>query len=163
MLSLYGEPEHRFMVLPLKKLPSADSDRHIPTPHYASAYASGMDLRANLSKAIMLESLDRVVVRTGVAIAIPNGFEAQVRPRSGLAAQSGLTVLNAPGTIDADYRGEICVIMVNLSRTTQIIEPDQRIAQLVFAPVVPVSFDEVSSLPTVDGNRAGGLGSTGSF
>ncbi len=130
------------------------------TPNYATELSSGADLLADIREAIQVPSLGRVLVPTGLYLAIPGGFEAQVRPRSGLALKRGLTVLNSPGTIDADYRGEIKVIMVNLSAETAIIEPGERIAQIVFAPVHQALFNAVPSL-TDTSRGAGGFGSTG--
>ena len=102
-------------------------------PAYATELSAGMDIRANLSEPITLEPLQRCLVPTGLYIALPQGFEAQIRPRSGLAIKKGITVLNSPGTIDADYRGEICIILVNLSSETFVIEDGERIAQMVIA------------------------------
>jgi dUTP pyrophosphatase len=129
-------------------------------PFYATANSAGMDLEANIDEPITLEPLQRAMVPTGLFIALPEGTEAQVRPRSGLAAKHGITVLNTPGTIDADYRGEIKVILVNLSNEAFTIEPGERIAQMVFAPYYTASFCEVDALgDTVRGE--GGFGSTG--
>ncbi len=130
------------------------------TPNYETKGAAGMDLRANIDKEITLKPLERAVVKTGLFIALPHGFEAQVRPRSGLAAKKGITVLNAPGTVDADYRGEIGVILVNLSNDDFIINDGERIAQLIIAKHERATWEEVSVLDeTVRG--AGGFGSTG--
>ncbi len=119
-----------------------------------------MDLRANISEAITLKPLERCIVKTGLFIELPIGYEAQVRPRSGLAAKFGITVLNAPGTIDADYRGEIGVILVNLSNDDFTIEPAERVAQLVIAKHEHITWEEVEILE--DSTRgAGGFGSTG--
>ena len=104
-----------------------------PLPAYATELSAGMDIRANLSEPIALEPLQRCLVPTGLYIALPAGFEAQIRPRSGLAIKKGISVLNSPGTIDADYRGEICIILVNLSSETFMIEDGERIAQMVIA------------------------------
>ena len=119
-----------------------------------------MDLRAVLEASITLAPLERAVVKTGLFIELPHGFEAQVRPRSGLAAKKGLTVLNSPGTIDADYRGEIGVILVNLSNQSVTIEPEERIAQLVVAKHERVIWEEASVLSSTD-RSSGGFGSTG--
>ena len=108
---------------------------HHPLPEYATAGSSGLDLRANLESPVVLNSLDRQLIPTGLFMEIPEGFEAQVRPRSGLAIKQGLTCLNSPGTIDADYRGEIKVILINLSREPQQLNDGDRIAQLVFQKV----------------------------
>src|SRR5271170_6221980 len=127
----------------------------LPLPDYHSAGAAGMDLLADIDAAITLESLDRCAVPTGIAVEIPSGFEGQVRPRSGRALREGLTLLNAPGTIDSDYRGEIQVIAVNLGRAPVSIEPGDRIAQLVIAPVVRAVLEEVEAL-TGTGRGGGG-------
>ncbi|MEW6750249.1 MAG: dUTP diphosphatase [Candidatus Latescibacterota bacterium] len=122
--------------------------------------SAGMDLRAHLRAPLVLAPQERAVVPTGLRLEIPAGYEGQVRPRSGLAVRKGVTVLNAPGTIDADYRGEVGVILVNLSREEQRIEPGERIAQLLFSPVVRAEFVEAETL--ADSARgAGGFGSTG--
>ncbi len=129
-------------------------------PKYETAASAGMDLRANIDNSIILKPLERVLVKTGLFIALPVGFEAQVRPRSGLAYKFGVTVLNTPGTIDADYRGEIGVILVNLSNTTFTIQDGERIAQLVIAKHEQASWQEVSVLETTERGK-GGFGSTG--
>ncbi len=131
-----------------------------PLPSYETAHAAGMDLRANLNSPVVLKPLERTLVPTGLFIELPVGFEAQVRPRSGLAAKKGVTVLNSPGTIDADYRGEIKVILVNLSNEPFTIENGERIAQLVIAKHEQVSWEQVSELAE-SGRGAGGFGSTG--
>lgn len=129
-------------------------------PRYATELSAGLDLKAVLDQAVTLGALERKIIGTGIKIALPEGYEAQVRPRSGLAAKHGLTVLNAPGTIDADYRGEIGVILVNLSNTPFTVEPGERIAQLVVAQHTQVDWKEEENLP--DTNRgSGGFGSTG--
>ena len=131
-------------------------------PAYATELSAGMDIRANLSEPITLEPLQRCLVPTGLYIALPQGFEAQIRPRSGLAIKKGITVLNSPGTIDADYRGEICIILVNLSSETFVIEDGERIAQMVFNSVTTATFDvksDVRELSTTE--RLGGFGHTG--
>ena len=129
-------------------------------PHYETIASAGMDLRADIKEPITLKPLERTIVTTGLFIELPVGFEAQVRPRSGLAAKKGITVLNAPGTIDADYRGEIGVILVNLFNTDFIIEHGERVAQLVIAKHEQAEWNEVTELSdTVRG--AGGFGSTG--
>lgn len=132
-----------------------------PLPSYATEGSAGMDLYAYLSNAITLAPLERVLIPTGIAIALPEGYEAQVRPRSGLAAKRGLTVLNAPGTIDADYRGEIKVILVNLSPEEARIEPGERIAQLVVARYEQVSWQLCEELDETE-RGAGGFGHSGS-
>ena len=129
-------------------------------PHYETEASAGMDLRANISEAVTLKPLERTIVKTGLFIELPVGYEAQVRPRSGLAAKKGITVLNAPGTIDADYRGEIGVILVNLSNDNFIIENGERIAQLVIAKHEHIKWEEVEVL-TDSVRGAGGFGSTG--
>lgn len=130
------------------------------TPAYATEQSAGVDLKANLEEPIVLGSLERALIPTGLYIALPNGYEAQVRPRSGLAAKHGITVLNTPGTIDADYRGEIKVILVNLSHKPFEIVPGERIAQMVVAKHEYVEWEEVESLDST-ARGAGGFGSTG--
>lgn len=129
-------------------------------PHYETIASAGMDLRANISEAITLKPLDRIIVKTGLFIELPIGYEAQVRPRSGLAAKKGITVLNAPGTVDADYRGEIGVILANISNEDFIIEDGERIAQLVIAKHERAEWKEVKDLSKTS-RGAGGFGSTG--
>ncbi len=133
---------------------------HHPLPQYATIGASGMDLRANLDTPMILEPMDRVLVPTGLFLAIPENFEAQIRPRSGLAIKQGLTCLNTPGTIDADYRGELKVILINLSKETQTINDGDRIAQMVFCAVDKAIFETVIELDTTI-RGAGGFGHTG--
>jgi dUTP pyrophosphatase len=129
-------------------------------PNYETIASAGMDLRANLSDPITLKSLERTIVKTGLFIELPIGYEAQVRPRSGLAAKKGITVLNSPGTVDADYRGEIGVILVNLSHEDFIIENGERIAQLIIAKHERANWVEVQEL-TETSRGEGGFGSTG--
>ena len=129
-------------------------------PFYATVNSAGMDLKANIDEAITLAPLQRAMVPTGLYIALPEGTEAQIRPRSGLAAKHGITVLNTPGTIDADYRGEIKVILVNLSNEALTINPGERIAQMVVARYEKVEWDEVATLDDTE-RGAGGFGSTG--
>lgn len=129
-------------------------------PRYMSAAAAGGDLSAAMDEAIVLQAGQRVAVGTGLAMAIAQGFEGQVRPRSGLALSAGVTVANAPGTIDADYRGEVKVLLINLGLEAFRIEPGERIAQLVIAPVVQADFIEVDGLDESD-RGTGGFGSTG--
>ncbi|MFD0863083.1 dUTP diphosphatase [Sungkyunkwania multivorans] len=129
-------------------------------PHYETEASAGMDLRANLEKSISLAPMERAIVPTGLFLELPIGFEAQVRPRSGLAAKKGITVLNAPGTIDADYRGEVGVILVNLSKETFTIENGERIAQMVIAKHERASWVAVEELSATE-RGAGGFGSTG--
>jgi len=129
-------------------------------PNYETIASAGMDLRANLTALISLQPLERAIVKTGLFIELPLGYEAQVRPRSGLAAKNGITVLNSPGTIDADYRGEIGVILINLSNEVFVIENGERIAQLVIAKHERAQWIEVQELS--DSSRGeGGFGSTG--
>lgn len=131
-----------------------------PTPAYATAQSAGMDLKADIKEPLTLTPLERALVPTGLYIALPEGTEAQVRPRSGLAAKHGISVLNAPGTIDADYRGEIKVILVNLSNESFVVNPGERIAQMVVARYEQVEWDEVELLDETDRGE-GGFGSTG--
>ncbi|HEY1163939.1 MAG TPA: dUTP diphosphatase [Chitinophaga sp.] len=131
-----------------------------PLPSYATVESAGMDLRAHLETAITLQPLERMLVPTGLFMELPVGYEAQVRPRSGLAIKQGLTLLNTPGTIDADYRGELKVIMINLSNEPQTIAPGDRIAQMVVAPVTQVALEAVEILTTTDRGH-GGFGHTG--
>ncbi|HET7898171.1 MAG TPA: dUTP diphosphatase [Flavisolibacter sp.] len=129
-------------------------------PRYSTEGSSGMDLRANLSQPVELSSLERCLVPTGLFIELPTGYEAQVRPRSGLAIKQGLTCLNTPGTVDSDYRGEIKVILINLSAEKQIIQPGDRIAQLVIQQVEKAIWQEVEMLEET-ARSSGGFGSTG--
>ena len=129
-------------------------------PAYATPQSAGVDLRANLEQPISLAPMQRSLVPTGLYIALPVGYEAQVRPRSGLAIKKGITVLNSPGTIDADYRGEICVILVNLSQETFVIEDGERIAQMVIARHEQAEWQEVEVLDETE-RGAGGFGHTG--
>lgn len=129
-------------------------------PNYETIASAGMDLRANISEPITLKSLERTIVKTGLFIELPIGYEAQVRPRSGLAAKKGITVLNSPGTIDADYRGEIGVILVNLSKEDFVIENGERIAQLIIAKHERAEWQEVQELSETSRGE-GGFGSTG--
>jgi dUTP pyrophosphatase len=129
-------------------------------PKYETSLSAGVDLRANLDSPIVLKPLERALVKTGLFIALPEGYEAQVRPRSGLAFKNGITVLNSPGTIDADYRGELGVILVNLSNTDFTVNDGERIAQLVVAKHEQANFVEVTELDETS-RGAGGFGSTG--
>jgi dUTP pyrophosphatase len=131
----------------------------LPLPHYMSEQAAGMDLLADVEGEVVLAAGERRLLPTGLAIALPPGFEAQIRPRSGLAARHGVTLLNSPGTIDPDYRGEIQVLLVNLGDAPVSIRRGDRIAQLVVAPVTAVMWQEVRELPT-SARGAGGFGST---
>ncbi|MFA5297176.1 MAG: dUTP diphosphatase [Lutibacter sp.] len=141
------------------KIQIINSSKHA-LPNYETGASAGMDLRANISESITLKPLERTIVKTGLFIALPVGFEAQVRPRSGLAAKNGITVLNAPGTIDADYRGEIGVILVNLSNENFMINDGERIAQLVIAKHERANWEEVTILSETK-RGTGGFGSTG--
>lgn len=132
----------------------------VELPKYQSAGAAGMDLHAALAAPVTLAPLERVIVGTGLAMAIPLGWEGQVRPRSGLAAKRGITIINTPGTVDADYRGEIRVALVNVSNEPQTIEPLERIAQIVFAEHGVATLELVESLDSTE-RGAGGYGSTG--
>ena len=129
-------------------------------PAYATAFSAGMDLRADLREPIVLGSLERALVPTGLHIELPAGFEAQIRPRSGLAARHGISIVNAPGTIDADYRGEIKVVLVNLSKEPFTVQPGERIAQMVVARHETVEWEPVETLEESD-RGSGGFGSTG--
>ena len=140
-----------------QRLPHAGD---LPLPAYESALAAGADLRAAMDKDIVLAPGERTLIPAGFAMALPVGYEAQVRPRSGLAAKQGVTVLNSPGTIDADYRGEVKVILVNLGQDPVTISRGMRIAQMVIAPVMQPRFTEVEALSKTD-RGAGGFGSTG--
>jgi len=136
-----------------------NTSRH-PLPAYETIHSAGMDLRANISEPVTLKPLERALVSTGIFIAIPEGYEAQVRPRSGLAAKNGITVLNSPGTIDADYRGEVKVILVNLSNTEFTIHDGDRIAQMIVAAHARVEWNQVTGLEETE-RGAGGFGHTG--
>lgn len=131
-----------------------------PLPEYATTGSSGMDIRANLEVAQSLQPLERALIPTGLFIELPAGFEIQVRPRSGLAIKQGITCLNTPGTIDADYRGEIKIILINLSQEEQVIQPGDRIAQLVLQRVDKAIWQEVNELE-ITARNAGGFGHTG--
>jgi dUTP pyrophosphatase len=131
-----------------------------PLPAYATKSSSGMDIRAFLTAPLQLQPMERVLIPTGLSIEIPEGFEAQIRPRSGLAIKQGITCLNTPGTIDADYRGEIKVILINLSNETQSIENGDRIAQMVFQKVEKINWLPVNTINETD-RGAGGFGHTG--
>ncbi len=133
---------------------------HHALPTYATPLSAGMDLRANLDAPITLEPMERVLVPTGLFMALPEGYEAQVRPRSGLAIKKGVTVLNSPGTVDADYRGEVCVILINLSQETFVINDGERIAQMVIARHEQPRLVEVEVLDETE-RGAGGFGHSG--
>ena len=131
-----------------------------PLPHYATTGSAGMDLRAHLEVPIHLQPQERILVPTGIYIQLPEGYEAQVRPRSGLAFKHGITCLNAPGTIDSDYTGEVKVLLINHSNKTFVINSGERIAQLVVAPYAQVGWEEVNTLKRTERGE-GGFGSTG--
>lgn len=133
---------------------------HQPLPAYATAQSAGMDLRANIDEPITLRPMQRALIKTGLHIALPAGYEAQVRPRSGLALKHGITVLNTPGTIDADYRGELCVLLINLGSEDFIINDGERIAQMVVARHETVSFTLTDTLDDTE-RGTGGYGHTG--
>lgn len=133
---------------------------HHQLPQYATVQSAGVDLRANIDEPIVLKPLERKLVPTGLFMALPKGYEAQVRPRSGLAIKKGITVLNSPGTIDADYRGEICVIIVNLSNEEFVVEDGERIAQMVIARHEQAEWIEVEELDATE-RGAGGFGHSG--
>jgi dUTP pyrophosphatase len=145
------------LVVAWKRLPSGEG---LPLPSYATASSAGLDLAAAVAEKVTLAPGERAAIPTGFALALPEGYEAQVRPRSGLALRHGVTVLNSPGTVDADYRGEVQAILINLGRENFTIERGQRIAQLVVAPVTRVAWRAVEALPE-SGRGAGGFGSTG--
>lgn len=129
-------------------------------PEYATVHSAGLDLRANITEDVVVDPLDRVIIPTGLFLEIPVGFEAQVRPRSGLAIKHGITVINSPGTIDADYRGEVKVGLVNISNEVYTIKPGERIAQVVFAKHETIKWLEVELLSETD-RGVGGFGHTG--
>ena len=131
-----------------------------PLPKYETILSAGMDLYANIEESIVLKPTQRALVKTGLFIALPDNYEAQIRPRSGLSYKKGITVLNSPGTIDADYRGEIGVILVNLSEENFKVDDGERIAQMVIAPYVKAQWSEVEELAATDRGE-GGFGSTG--
>ena len=141
------------------KVKIINKSRH-PLPHYATAYSAGMDLRANIEQPIVLKPLDRLVVPTGIYLQLPAGYEAQIRPRSGLALKHGIGIVNSPGTIDADYRGEIGVILVNLSNEDFTIHDGERICQMVIGQHARVEWEAVDTLDESE-RGAGGFGHTG--
>ena len=143
----------------MQNIPIVNRSKH-PLPAYATALSAGMDLRANLDSPITLAPLQRCLVPTGLYIALPAGYEAQIRPRSGLALKKGITVLNSPGTIDADYRGEIRIILVNLSNEPFVVEDGERIAQMVIARHEQATWLQVEQLDETE-RGAGGFGHTG--
>ena len=145
------------VIVPLKRL---DNGAELALPHYETAGSAGADIRAAVDAPLRLEPGQRALIPAGFAMALPTGYEAQVRPRSGLAVKNGITVLNAPGTIDSDYRGEVKVPLINLGQEPFVIERGMRIAQMVIAPVVQGDFAEVADLDETE-RGAGGFGSTG--
>jgi dUTP pyrophosphatase len=147
---------HKFITMQIKIINKSSHS----LPHYETEASAGMDLRANISEAITLKPLERCIVKTGLFIELPLGYEAQVRPRSGLAAKNGITVLNSPGTIDADYRGEIGVILVNLSNQDFTIENGERVAQMIISKHERAQWIQVEELEETE-RGAGGFGSTG--
>jgi dUTP pyrophosphatase len=143
----------------MMKIRIVNKSKH-PLPEYATVFSAGMDLRANIDQAVELKPLERKLIPTGLYIELPESYEAQIRPRSGLAIKKGITVLNSPGTIDADYRGEICVILVNLSSETFIINDGERICQMVIARHEQAQWEQVEVLTETDRGE-GGFGHTG--
>ena len=143
--------------VPVKMLENATD---LPLPKYATQDSAGMDLYAAIDAPIELAPLERKLVPTGLALALPAGYEAQVRPRSGLALKKGISIVNAPGTVDADYRGEVGVILINMSNEPFTIERGERIAQMVIAPYTRISWNQMEELPSTE-RGAGGFGSTG--
>ena len=141
------------------KIKIINKSKH-PLPKYQTKLSAGMDLYANITEPVQLGSLERTIIPTGIFIALPAGYEAQVRPRSGLAAKHGITCLNSPGTIDADYRGEVGVILANLSKDEFVINDGERIAQLVIAKHETAQWEEVDTLDETE-RGAGGFGSSG--
>ncbi len=137
-----------------------EDERDLPLPHYETVGSAGMDVAAAVKETLVIEAGERALVPTGFGVALPEGYEMQVRPRSGLAIKYGVTILNSPGTIDADYRGEVKIALVNLSSKPYMINRGDRIAQLVLAPVVRASFIEVTALDATERNM-GGFGHTG--
>jgi dUTP pyrophosphatase len=131
-----------------------------PLPNYETRGSSGLDVRANLSNSLALGAGERALIPTGLYVEIPKGMECQVRPRSGLALKKGITVVNSPGTVDADYRGEVGIILINHSFETVMIAPGERIAQLVFCPIIQITWDEKTTLNSSERGE-GGFGSTG--
>lgn len=141
------------------KVKIKNTSKH-PLPAYGTVFSAGMDLRADLQSPVLLKPLQRALIPTGIYIELPEGYEAQIRPRSGLAIKKGISVLNTPGTIDADYRGEICVILVNLSDTDFVVEDGERICQMVVKEYVKVEWEEAEELSDTE-RGAGGFGHTG--
>lgn len=141
------------------KIAIVNRSKH-PLPAYATSLSAGMDIRANLNEPVLLKPLQRALIPTGLFLELPAGFEAQIRPRSGLALKKGITVLNSPGTIDADYRGEVGIILVNLSQDDFLVEDGERICQMVIAAHVQAKWEEVDELGETE-RGAGGFGHTG--
>jgi dUTP pyrophosphatase len=141
------------------KIKIVNKSKH-PLPSYSTLLSAGMDLKANINEPVVLKPLQRALISTGLYIALPKGYEAQIRPRSGLAIKSGITVLNSPGTIDADYRGEICAIMINLSDSDFVINDGDRICQMVIARHEKAEWIDVENLEVTE-RGAGGFGHTG--
>jgi dUTP pyrophosphatase len=141
------------------KIAIVNRSKH-PLPTYATPLSAGMDIRANLTEPVLLKPLQRALIPTGLFLELPAGFEAQIRPRSGLALKKGITVLNSPGTIDADYRGEVGVILVNLSQEDFLVEDGERICQMIIAAHVQAKWEEVDELGETE-RGAGGFGHTG--
>ena len=150
---------HIMNILKIMEVQVINKSKH-PLPQYATEQSAGMDIRANLEEPIVLKPLQRCLVPTGLYMSLPKGFEAQIRPRSGLAIKKGIGVLNSPGTIDADYRGEVCVILVNLSSEDFVVEDGERIAQMVIARYEQAEWKEVEVLDETE-RGAGGFGHTG--
>ena len=146
------------VIVHIRRLPNFPSDFELPA--YATAGAAAVDLR-NAGPDVVLESMERALIPTGLAIALPHGYEAQVRPRSGLSSKRGIGLVNSPGTIDSDYRGELLIPVVNFDRASQTIAHGERVAQMVVAPVARVAWQEIDELPASE-RGAGGFGSTGS-
>ena len=146
------------IIVLLKKLKHA---KELPLPKYATIHSAGLDLLAAIEDDIVLHPSHRSLVPTGISIALPDGYEAQIRPRSGLAAKNGITVLNAPGTIDADYRGEIFIPLINLGDKSFVITKGMRIAQMIIAEYIKIRWNQVKQLPESDSRGDKGFGSTG--
>ncbi len=142
------------------KIKRLKKDRPLSLPRYMTSGSSGMDLCASLEEEVILEPGERKLIPTGISLAIPEGFEGQVRPRSGLAAQNGIGLVNGPGTIDADYRGEVCVLLINLGKDPFTVRNGERIAQMVISPVFRAILEEVEDLPRTQ-RQGGGFGHTG--
>ena len=160
-VSRLPETEERTLPLsPIVKIKRLENGKGLDLPRYETALAAGCDVRAAVIEAVTLKPGERFMTPTGIAIALPPGWEAQMRPRSGLAAKHGISCVNSPGTIDADYRGELKVILINHGRDDFVINRGDRIGQMVFAPVFQATFEEVSELDDTE-RGSGGFGSTG--